>query len=82
MEATLPSGEKISLTGFFTVDRPRLTTLSSEAIVDLVRSGAYELICHHLASLRNFNVLRDRTSEALQPPTDRNQSEPAWTMAG
>ncbi len=64
VEASLPNGEKMSLTGFHTVDRSRLSTLSSEAIVDLVRSGAYELICHHLASLRNFNVLRDRISEA------------------
>ena len=61
VEATLPDGEKMSLTGFFTVDRQRLATLSSEDIVDLVRSGSYELICHHLASLRNFNLLRDRT---------------------
>ncbi len=64
VEASLPNGEKMSLTGFHTVDRSRLSTLSSEAIVDLVRSGAYELICHHLASLRNFNELRDRISEA------------------
>ncbi len=64
VEASLPNGETMSLTGFHTVDRSRLNTLSSEAIVDLVRSGAYELICHHLASLRNFNVLRDRISEA------------------
>jgi hypothetical protein len=53
----------MSLTDFYTVDRGRLTTLSSEAIVDLVRSGAYELICYHLASLRNFNLLRDRTRD-------------------
>lgn len=64
VDATLPNGEELSLTGFFTVDRSRLSTLSSEAIVELVRSGAYELICHHLASLRNFNVLRDRSSDA------------------
>jgi hypothetical protein len=66
VDATLPNGEELSLTGFFTVDRSRLSTLSSEAIVELVRSGAYELICHHLASLRNFNVLRDRSSDAQQ----------------
>lgn len=62
-EATLPSGKKTTLSGFYAVDRSRLSTLPSEAIVDLVRSGAYELICYHLASLRNFNELRDRTSE-------------------
>jgi hypothetical protein len=84
VEATLPSGEKMSLTGFFTVDRPRLATLSSEAIVDLVRSGAYELICHHLASLRNFNVLRDRTSDAHGEGGEQKAEErqPAWSSAG
>lgn len=81
VEATLPDGEKMSLTGFFTVDRPRLSTLSSEAIVDLVRTGAYELICHHLASLRNFNLLRDRTAEAHpeHAGADAAPAEPAWS---
>ena len=74
VEATLPTGEKMSLTGFYTVDRPRLATLSSEAIVDLVRSGAYELICYHLASLGNLNELRDRTIEA-RPPGDEQENE-------
>lgn len=64
VETSLSNGETISLTGFFTVDRSRLATLSSEAIVDLVRSGAYEQICYHLASLNNFTALRDLTSEA------------------
>jgi len=64
VEVTLPNGEELSLTGFFAVDRARLSTLSSEAIVELVRSGVFELICHHLASLRNFNLLRDRSSDS------------------
>jgi hypothetical protein len=81
VEATLPSGEKMSLTGFFTVDRSRLSTLSSEAIVDLVRTGAYELICHHLASLRNFNILRDRSSEVHHEGSVAAAEEPqtAWS---
>jgi hypothetical protein len=82
VEATLPDGEKMSLTGFFTVDRPRLATLSSEAIVDLVRSGAYELICYHLASLRNFTLLRDRTAESHQQveATESAEPDPVWTQ--
>jgi len=81
VEASLPSGEKMSLTDFYTVDRGRLTTLSSEAIVDLVRSGAYELICYHLASLRNFNLLRDRTSDQhlVGAEQETHESEPAWS---
>ncbi|MFN9610709.1 MAG: SapC family protein [bacterium] len=66
VSASMPNGEQMSLSGFFTVDRPRLATLSTEAIADLVRSDTYELICHHLASLRNFNLLFDRTNDHQQ----------------
>ena len=62
-EVTSPNGEKMSVDGFFAVDPARLATLSAEAIVELVRSGTYELICFHLASLRNFELLRDRSLE-------------------
>ena len=83
VEATLPDGEKMSLTGFYTVDRARLSTLSSETIVDLVRSGAYELICHHLASLRNFNLLRDRSAESHSEDEakDSTQPDPVWSQS-
>ncbi len=64
VDATLPNGEKIIVNSFYAVDQSRLSTLSSDAIVDLVRSGIYALICFHLASLRNFELLRDRTSDA------------------
>ena len=57
VEITAPDGEKTGVRGFHLVDRDRLATLGSEAILDLVRTGAYELICHHLASLSNFNAL-------------------------
>lgn len=67
VEINGPDGNKATLTGFQAVDRDRLPTLSSEAIVDLVRSGAYELICHHLASLNNFDVLLGRTPEHPAP---------------
>jgi hypothetical protein len=63
VDATLPNGETMTIDGFFAVDPARLATLSSDAIVDLVRSGTYELICFHLASLRNFELLRDRSLE-------------------
>lgn len=76
VETSLPSGEQMALTGFFTVDRPRLTTLSSAVIVELVRSGAYELICHHLASLRNFTLLLDRISDQRTAPSDPPLSGP------
>jgi hypothetical protein len=66
VQATAASGETMSVDGFYAVEPSRLANLSSEAIVDLVRSGTYELICFHLASLRNFELLRDRSLE-VQP---------------
>ena len=63
VQATSPNGETMTVDGFFAVEPSRLATLSSEAIVDLVRSGIYELICFHLASLRNFDLLRGRSLE-------------------
>lgn len=64
VKTTLSNGETIELNGFFAVEPSRLATLPSEAIVDLARSGSYSLICFHLASLRNFELLRDRTVNA------------------
>jgi len=66
VQATSASGETMSVDGFYAVEPTRLASLSSEAIVDLVRSGSYELICFHLASLRNFQLLRDRSLEVQQ----------------
>jgi hypothetical protein len=60
----------MTVDGFFAVEPSRLATLSSEAIVDLVRSGIYELICFHLASLRNFDLLRDRSLDVEPAPVE------------
>ncbi len=62
VEVGLPDGEKLVLAGIYLIDRPRLNSLSSEAIVELVRSGGYELICQHLVSLRNFHQLLERSA--------------------
>ena len=68
VQATAASGETMNIDGFYAIEPSRLASLSSEAIVDLVRSGTYELICFHLASLRNFELLRDRSLE-VEPQT-------------
>jgi hypothetical protein len=63
VQATSANAETMNVDGFYAVEPTRLASLSSEAIVDLVRSGTYEPICLHLASLRNFELLRDRSLE-------------------
>ena len=57
---TLPSGEKMSLTGFLAVDRKRLKALAAETLHELVASDGLELIYLHLQSMRNFNAIKNR----------------------
>jgi hypothetical protein len=70
VQATAASGETMNVDGFYAVEPSRLASLPSEAIVDLVRSGTYDLICFHLASLRNFELLRDRSLEVEPQAAD------------
>jgi hypothetical protein len=70
VKATAASGETMNVDGFYAVEPTRLASLPSEAIVELVRSGTYELICFHLASLRNFELLRDRSLEVEPQAAD------------
>jgi len=62
MQATisLETGEKLSLTGFMSVDRKKLLALSGEALADLAKTDELELIYLHLHSMRNFNNARER----------------------
>lgn len=59
-----PDGSKETLRGFSTIERSRVQTLSEEALLDLVRSGIYELICHHWASLQNFDHLLQKAQNS------------------
>lgn len=66
-QLSLRSGETMALGGFSVVDRARIKTLPMDALRVLLASDELELIFAHLASLRNFTVLRDRLG---QPSTD------------
>ncbi|MBQ0721030.1 MAG: SapC family protein [Gammaproteobacteria bacterium] len=54
---TPPSGEKLTLTGFYAVNRQKLKELPSEELEQLVKNDGMELIYLHLHSLRNFNTM-------------------------
>ncbi len=54
---TTPAGEKLTLTGFFAVDRKKLKELPVETLELLVKNDGMELIYLHLHSLRNFNTM-------------------------
>ena len=80
---TLPSGEKLALSGFLAVDRKRLKALPAEKLHALAVSDELELIYLHLQSLRNFNAVKDRlrvggaTSAGDQSPGSEPTSQAA-----
>lgn len=56
-EATLPSGEKIDVEGFLTVDEKKLEELPDDKIVQLHRSGLLALLQMHRVSMGNMTRL-------------------------
>lgn len=54
---TPPQGEKITLTGFFAINRQKLKALPTEELEQLVKNDGMELAYLHLHSLRNFNQM-------------------------
>jgi hypothetical protein len=64
---TTAGSEKMSLTGFMVVNRNKLKALGDEQLAALARTDELELIYLHLASMRNFNELKDRLVQS-QPP--------------
>ncbi|MAZ86574.1 MAG: multidrug transporter [Cellvibrionaceae bacterium] len=54
---TPPQGEKVTLTGFFAINRKKLKELAAEDLEQLVKNDGMELIFLHLYSLRNFNTM-------------------------
>src|SRR5882672_2920094 len=59
-QANLVTGERVSLTGFMAVNRDRLKALPAEALAELAKSDALELLYLHLQSMRNFSGMMDR----------------------
>lgn len=62
MEAvvSLPDGRQVPLRGFLGVSRERLRGLDGTDLASLAKTDELELIYLHLASLRNFNDVKDR----------------------
>ncbi len=58
-QVTLKTGQRMTLAGFWTVNRERLAALSSEKLGELAKAGDLERIYEHLWSIRNFSVMAD-----------------------
>ena len=56
-DATLPSGAKLAVDGFLTVDEKKLDALGDAAVLELHRSGLLGLIHAHYVSLGNMRKL-------------------------
>ncbi len=57
---TTPKGETLSLGGFMIVSRDRLRALAGDKLQEMARNDELELLYLQLASLRNFNQVKDR----------------------
>lgn len=56
----MKSGEKLSIGGFFAVNRDKLKALKPGKLADLVKTDQLELLYIHLQSLRNVNLLMEK----------------------
>jgi hypothetical protein len=72
-QASLPSGERLALTGFMAVSREKLKGLPGDKLAELAKTDELELLYLHLQSMRNFQAMVQRLSgkQAAAP------SEPA-----
>ena len=57
---TTPGGEKLTLGGFLVASRDKLRALGGDELQQLARTDELELLYLHLASMRNFNQVKDR----------------------
>jgi hypothetical protein len=59
-EAQLPSGEKIDVDGFMTINEKVLGELPDDKIIELHRNGLMEVITMHRLSLRHMSMLAEK----------------------
>ncbi|MCP5230389.1 SapC family protein [Accumulibacter sp.] len=57
---TTPSGEQITMGSFLAVNREKLRALDGATLEKLARNDELELLYLHLASMGNFNEVKDR----------------------
>ncbi len=69
LQAVLPNGRQMELTGFLSVDEHKLHTLDDKVVADLHRQGALAMAYLHLLSLRQFKPLMELAA-AQEPRTE------------
>jgi hypothetical protein len=76
-KVSLDSGQRMSLTGFMAVDRKKLKELAPEKLAELAKTDELELVYLHLASLKNFDGVKDRlvAQQANMEPEPEAEAE-------
>lgn len=69
LQAILPNGRQMELTGFLSVDENKLNALEDKVVADLHRQGALAMAYLHLLSLRKFKDLMNM-AVALEPQAE------------
>jgi hypothetical protein len=59
-QVSMGSGERLSLGGFWAVNRAKLKALPGDKLAELAKTDELELLYLHMQSMRNFNNLRER----------------------
>ncbi len=54
------AGERLSLGGFWAVNRAKLKALGGDKLAELAKTDELELLYLHIQAMRNFNLLKDR----------------------
>lgn len=62
------SGERLSLSGFWAVNRSKLKALPGETLAELAKTDELELLYLHMQSMRNFDGLKGRLAASVQEP--------------
>ena len=75
LQAVLPNGRQMELTGFLSVDEHKLHALEDKVVADLHRQGALAMAYLHLLSLRKFKDLMELA--AAHEPEAAPTPEPA-----
>lgn len=73
---TLPGGERRSLTGFRTVDRDRLSALDEDTVMSMFRTEELECTYLHLASVKHFASIAERSANAEEDAGEETQPAP------
>ena len=74
LQAVLPNGRQMELTGFLSVDEHKLNALEDKVVADLHRQGALAMAYLHLLSLRKFKDLMGLAAAQEPEPSAANKA--------